>query len=119
MASFIGSTLRSVNANTSDFSPDELDISKTETSRDLIQLTIDFITGHWDDIVIVVIVLCIVFLFVLVTGIELKLSENVEKHVRKIVFNGKQSNDDTASTNTTSSVTKSNDSNTDDSSENG
>lgn len=90
MAAFIGSTLKTVDANTSDFSPTELDITKTETSMDLIDLSINFVRRHWDDIVIVVIVMCIIFLFVLVTGVELKVSEDVEKQVRKIIFDGKK-----------------------------
>ena len=90
MAAFIGSTLKSVDANTSDFSPNELDITKTETSMDLIDLSIQFIQKHWDDIVIVVIVMCIIFLFILVTGVELKVSEDVEKQVRNIIFDGKK-----------------------------
>lgn len=90
MAAFIGSTLKTVDSNTSDFSPTELDITKTETSMDLIDLSIQFVQRHWDDIVIVVIVMCIIFLFVLVTGVELKVSEDVEKQVRKIIFDGKK-----------------------------
>lgn len=90
MAAFIGSTLKTVDANTSDFSPTELDITKTETSMDLVDLSISFVQRHWDDIVIVVIVMCIIFLFVLVTGVELKVSEDVEKQVRNIIFDGKK-----------------------------
>lgn len=90
MAAFIGSTLKTVDANTSDFSPTELDITKTETSMDLIDLSINFVQRHWDDIVIVVIVMCIIFLFVLVSGVELKVSEDVEKQVRNIIFDGKK-----------------------------
>ena len=72
-----------INSNTSNFSKDE--ISFSTNPLDIVDMSIRFIKKHWDDILVVILILAIMFMFVLFTGFEYD-PENLENNVRKIIF---------------------------------
>jgi len=69
------------------------ELTSTIPSSDIINEGITFMKTYWDDIAIMVIISSIVFLYILVSGIQIKgISDNPEsiaEGVRKIVFRGR------------------------------
>ena len=72
-----------INSSTSNFSKDE--ISFSANPLDIVDMSIRFIKKHWDDILVVILILAIMFVFVLFTGFEYD-PENLENNIRKIIF---------------------------------
>jgi len=69
------------------FDPSEYSVS---SPSDVVTKGFSFVVEYWDDIILFAIILCVIFLFVLVTGLELKYDPTSfnrgEKPKRKIIF---------------------------------
>lgn len=68
------------------FQPEQYKINGDTNTKDLTDMVTLFLRNHWDDVVVMFVVLTIIFIFVVFTGNRIKPDEETEKRVMQILF---------------------------------